>query len=56
MIKIRITYDNARSMAQYLSIQRPWPEWEFPGMEIEFYDPDPEDEEDEGFSVETKED
>lgn len=41
-VKLRMTDDHARKMAQYLNAMSPWPEWEFPGLEIEFYDPDPD--------------
>lgn len=41
-VKLRMTYDQSRKMAQYLNAYSLWPEWEFPGMEIEFYDPDPD--------------
>lgn len=37
-----MTYDQAQKMARYLSICKQWPDWEFPGLEVEYYEPDPD--------------
>ena len=42
MVKLKMTYDDARKMARYLQIGKSWPDWEFPDLELELYDPDPD--------------
>lgn len=57
VVKLRMTYDNAQTMAQYLNAGAQWPEWEFPGLEVEFYELECDEdddgcwENDEGFEI-----
>jgi len=41
-VLLEMTEDQARKMSQYLGKVKPWPDWEFPGLEVKYRCPDPD--------------